>query len=105
MFRGLVEAAVFQANHRVLAERHQVTQQKPVGGMNFVFVALRLLPAARASRLSGEVQGHVQSAPIISATAPFLGSSAISLGCLAVVEEKAGIPLQGPELVPMREDE
>ena len=104
MLGGVVHAAVFEADDGVAAERHQVGQEEPVGGLDLVLLVLGLLGAARADGMAGEGQGHVLAAPIIAAAAPFLGAGAVGLRRLAVVEEEPRVAFQRVEHGPVGED-
>src|SRR4051794_7538336 len=89
----------------VLSERHQITKQKPVCGMDFVLVALRLFQVARSHRMAGKRQRHVDATPIVATPAPLLRSGPVRLGRLTVIEEKTRIPFQGPQIVLVSENE
>src|SRR5437868_532242 len=94
MFVGLVGAAVFQLDASVLAEGHQVREQEAVSRFDLVFVFLGCFGIGGADRVADERQSHVASAPIVAATAPFLGARAVGLRCLAVIKEEPGVAFQ-----------
>src|SRR5215467_9198765 len=73
--------------------------------MDLVLFIFGLLQVARAHRMPRKRERHVQSSPIIAATAPFLGSGAVGLRGLTVVEEESGIAFERGELVAVGEDE
>ena len=98
MLGGFILSAVFEADHGVFSEGHQVGQQESISRLDFVFLVLRLFLVARAQRMAGERQRHVQSTPVIPSSAPFLGAGAISLRRLAVIEEKARVTFQRVEI-------
>ena len=98
MLGGFILSTVFEADHGVFSERHQVGQQESISRLNFVFFILRLFLVARAHRMAGERQRHVTSTPVIPAATPFLGAGAISLRRLAVIEEKTRVTFQRVEV-------
>src|SRR5260370_39167414 len=101
----LVFAAVFEADDRVFAERHQVRQQETIRGVDFVLLALCRLQSRRAHWMAGERQGHVPTAPVITAAAPFLRARALGLRRKAVVEEEARVSLERSKFIAMSENE
>src|SRR5678816_4913161 len=52
-----------------------------------------------------EGKRHIQTTPVITSTAPFLGAGALGLGSLAVIKEKSRISLKCVEHGPVRENE
>src|SRR6266540_4827036 len=73
--------------------------------MDLALVVRRLFPIARAHRMTGKGQRHVQSAPIIPAATPLFGARAVSLRRLAVVEIEARVAFERAEVVLVGEDE
>src|SRR5438067_13367177 len=94
MLDRFVLAAVFEPNHGAFSKRHQVAQQKAVGGLDFVLVTFCFFGIASAGRVPGKGQRHIQAAPVIPSPAPFLSSGALCLGSLAVIEKETWIALE-----------
>ena len=94
MLHRFVGPAVLKADASIFAEGHQVGQQEAVARLNLVIFLLRGLEAGGANRVTGEGQGHVAPAPIVSAAAPFLSAGALRLRGEAVVKVEAWVALQ-----------
>src|SRR2546426_3077396 len=97
MLRGFVLAAVFEADEGVFSERHQVREQKAIGGFYLVQFVLGLLGAPRAGGVACKRQRHVLPAPVIAAAAPFLSARALGLRGVAIVEKEARVAFEGAE--------
>ena len=79
---------MLQADDSVFTERHQVSEEKPVGGLDHVVGTLGFLRSSRAHGMPREGKSHIESTPIIPASCPLFRAGAVSLGRQAVVEEK-----------------
>src|SRR6266404_2308870 len=94
MLGGLVPPAMFEANKGVLAEGHQIGQQKTVARLDLVQVVLRFLRAACTHRMPGKGQRHIAPTPVISSPGPFFCAGPLGLRRLAVIKEKPRISLE-----------
>src|SRR5690349_9897310 len=54
--------------------------------------------------MSDEGQGHVETAPVIPAAAPFLRAGSLSLRGQAVIEKEARVAFQSPQIVAVSEN-
>src|SRR5688572_5276365 len=104
MFGGFIVPAVFQVNARVLSKRHQVREQKTIGGLDEVFGVLCFLKAGCAARMAREGQGHVATAPIVASPAPLFRAGAVGLRACAIVEEKSRVAFQRGQHATLREN-
>ena len=104
VFSRLVLSTVFEADQGVLAERHEIGQEKAISRLDHVFFVLRRAWAGGARGVSYEGEGHVAFAPVIAAAAPFLRASALGLRGQAVVEEKSRVSFERGEFCAMGEN-
>src|SRR5437762_2793038 len=104
MFDRFVLATVFEANQSVFSKGEQIGEEKSVGGFDLVFVVFGLFFVARADRMASRWKGHVASAPVIAAAAPFFSASSVSLRGLAVIEKESGIAFERVEICAVGEN-